>query len=357
MARSDKMQVFDRTFADCWKPSSPWSHSDGQPPVYGPDYDLLGRLLSVAVQIQAKDAAKAAAKRAAAEKAAAEKGETLPPASARRGTESGLFPKGIDLWLASELRRAGFLEDETWPRPSQPRILPREISRLLEVLPASVKGFRGLNLRYEILRRVAQEASITPSDAVILGRAYDKQVDVCIARWERGPEVLISTKAQLSSFGKNLPNRFEEAYGDVANLRARYPLAAVGYLYVQRATVLTEEPSSYERTKDMIRKLRSEGSGPGYTAAGLVLVDWDDSLSPAEQEVEVLLDDVPEDIGPGQFMATMIEQVLKVTPITHHVAVRERYEGREIPVMEDDPEAVAGSQEGPEVSEDAEPLF
>lgn len=50
-------------------------------------------------------------------------------------------------------------------------------------------------------------AAVAPVDARVLGRAYEKQVDVVIARWDRGPELLISTKAQLSSFGKNLPNR------------------------------------------------------------------------------------------------------------------------------------------------------
>jgi hypothetical protein len=133
-----------------------------------------------------------------------------------------------------------------------------------------------MDLREEVRQRVLDTASITPADATVLGRAYDKQVDVCISRWDRGPEVLVSTKAQLSSFAKNLPNRFEEAYGDAANLRARYPLAATGYFFVQRATILGAEPDAFERTKDMMRKLRAEGDGPGYTATGLALVDWDD---------------------------------------------------------------------------------
>jgi hypothetical protein len=87
-------------------------------------------------------------------------------------------------------------------------------------------------------------ASVAPVDARVLGRAYEKQVDVVISRWDRGPEILISTKAQLSSFGKNLPNRFEESYGDAGNLRGRYPLAAVGYLFVQRSTIRLTGPVS-----------------------------------------------------------------------------------------------------------------
>ena len=35
----------------------------------------------------------------------------------------------------------------------------------------------------------------------------------------------------VSLIGKNLSNRFEEAYGDAGNLRSRYPLAAVGFFW------------------------------------------------------------------------------------------------------------------------------
>jgi hypothetical protein len=90
---------------------------------------------------------------------------------------------------------------------------------LLDKLPAAQRA--------DLARRLTNMASVAPVDARVLGRAYEKQVDVVIARWDRRPEVLISTKAQLSSFGKNLPNRFEESYGDSGNLRGRYPLAAV----------------------------------------------------------------------------------------------------------------------------------
>ncbi|MCI0688953.1 MAG: hypothetical protein L0Y54_17240 [Sporichthyaceae bacterium] len=306
------MTVFEPTLVG-WPTASPWSHPVGSSAVYGPDYNLLAALLSVAVKTQA-------------------------------ASESGVFPRGIDLWLSHELRRCGFSDEETWPRPTRPRIFPREVALLLNSLPASL---RGLDLREEIRRRVNETPSVSPTDAVVLGRAYDKQVDVCISRWDRGPEILISTKAQLSSFGKNLPNRFEEAYGDAANLRARYPLAAVGYFFVQRATILTEEPDAFERAKDMIRKLRAVADGPGYTATGLCLADWDESVSAEERRASVILDDVPEDIRPDQFMVGLVEQVLRVTPVTHHVSVRERYEGRVIPVSEGEPEAVVGELDEP----------
>lgn len=315
MARKpDAMAVFESTLEGLPTPS-PWTHAHGETPAYSPDYNILAALLSVPVQAEA-------------------------------GSESGLFPKGIDLWLSHELRRAGFGEEETWPRPTRPRVFPREIALLLEALPSTLRGFRGLDLHEEIRRRITDSPAVSPTEAVVLGRAYDKQVDVCIARWDRGPEVLISTKAQLSSFGKNLPNRFEEAYGDAANLRARYPLAAVGFFFVQRATILQDEPEAFERAKDMIRKLRSETDGPGYTATGLCLVNWHDSLPANERTVEVILDDVPDDIRPNQFMTGIVEQVLRVTPVTHHVLVRERYERRAIPVDKTDQGAGVRSNQG-----------
>lgn len=100
-------------------------------------------------------------------------------------------------------------------------------------------------------------------------------VDVVIARWDRGPQLLISTKAQLSSFGKNLPNRFEESYGDAGNLRGRYPLAAVGYLFVQRATIIDTEPAAFERTIDMIRKLTRRRRHQRLHATALLLIKLD----------------------------------------------------------------------------------
>lgn len=55
------------------------------------------------------------------------------------------------------------------------------------------------------------QAGVTGADAKILGKAYEKQVDVVIAQWARGPELLISTKRMDSSFGKNALNRIEES--------------------------------------------------------------------------------------------------------------------------------------------------
>jgi hypothetical protein len=276
--------------------TDPWAHNTGEPARYVPDYDLLGRLLTI-------------------------------PVAAGAMSESGSFANGIDAWIAQELRRAGFGPDEVWPRPTRPRVLPRDLAVLLEKLPTTQRA--------DLARRLTNMASVAPVDARVLGRAYEKQVDVVISRWDRGPEVLVSTKAQLSSFGKNLPNRFEESYGDAGNLRGRYPLAAVGYFFVQRSTIRTTEPDAFERSVDMIRKLRDIGDSNGYTATALLLVEWQTS---SDQPPTVLArpDLVPDDVAPPQFFKTMIDRVLATTPVTYHVAVRERREGRDIPVTEED---------------------
>lgn len=311
MARGpDKLVPFEPVL-DFLPLTDPWAHGIGEAAIYRPNFAALESLLSVPVQAGAS-------------------------------SESGIFPKGIDLWLSYELRRAGFSDYETWPRGRRPRVLPRELAVLLERLPVRLPGHPGLMFRDEVAKRIADLAVVTPTEAVVLGRAYDKQVDVCIARWERGPELLISTKAQLSSFGKNLPNRFEEAYGDAANLRARYPLAAVGYVFVQRATILRDEPDAFERTIDMMRKLRDEGDGTGYTATGLILVDWDSTDD--IPTVSVVDGAVPTDLAVDQLLRRLIEQVLRATPIAHHVRVREEYERRALAVGEvEESESAEGS--------------
>ncbi|MCC6419447.1 MAG: hypothetical protein IT429_14525 [Gemmataceae bacterium] len=300
MAREDAFSDFDALLAG-YPLTDPWEHDHGEAPLYAPDYRLLGSLLAI-------------------------------PLAAKQVSESGRFARAIDAWTAHELRRAGFSPEEVWPRATRPRVLPRDVAVLLQKLPRKLSA--------EVASRLPDLAAVGPVDAKVLGRAYEKQVDVCIARWDRGPELLVSTKTQVSSFRNNLPNRFEEAYGDAGNLRGRYPLAAVGFLFVQRSTVLTQEPDAFERTVDMIRKLRDPGDGNGYTAAGLILVGWEDGAEGAVA-VEVREHEVPEDVAAPQFFAAMVRQVLAASPITFHVAVRSQIERRHIPVREADTDPAA----------------
>jgi hypothetical protein len=175
--------------------------------------------------------------------------------------------------------------------------------------------------------------TVAPSDARVLGRAYVKQVDVLISQWARGPELLVSTKSMVSSFRNNLPNRFEESYGDAKNLRGRYPMAAMGFLFVLRSTVL-DEPGTFEKALDMLRKLRVESDV--YDATSIVLAEWDDDDFAG---VSIRTDAVPADLSADRFIATLIEAVLDRTPIEMHVEVRGRKEHRQLPLEESDAES------------------
>jgi hypothetical protein len=284
-SRRDAFSPFDSLLASS-PPTDPWRHEPGGGHRHQPDWALLCALLA-------------------------------GPVAAGLVSESGRFARAIDAWIAHELRRIGFGADDIWPRPMRPRVMPHDVAMLLERLPAGLAD--------ELRLRLPDIAAVGPVDARVLGRAYEKQVDVCMSRWDTGPELLISTKAQTGSFGKNLPNRFEEAYGDAGNLRGRHPLAAVGFVFVQRATILDREPAAFERTLDMMRKLRDRGDGNGYTATALILVDWDEQRE-SRPRVAVVEDAVPEDIGAGGFFAAMTSQVLAAAPVARHRQARELIE-------------------------------
>lgn len=236
------------------------------------------------------------------------------------GTESGRLAKGIDAWVAAELRRAGFGADEVWPRRSRPRVLPHEVAELLGRLPGP--------LAKEVRRHLLRSPSVGPTEARVLGRAYVKQVDVLVARWSRGPELLVSTKSMASSYRKNLANRFEEAYGDAKNLRGRYPLAAIGFLFLLRSTVLSDQ-AAYEKALDMLRKLRAELDV--YDATGVVVAEWSDT-APADG-VRVCPGVVPDDLSCDRFLGELVRVVLERTPVEMHVRARERREHRPVPVV------------------------
>lgn len=243
------------------------------------------------------------------------------PVAAQSGSESGRLAKAIDAWVAQELRRAGFGGDEVWPRLTKPRVFPRDLALYLEGLPAAD--------RPAAQARVLKNKRVAPSDAKVLGRAYVKQVDVLIAQWSRGPELLVSTKSMVSSFRNNLPNRFEESYGDAKNLRGRFPLVSMGFLFVLRSTV-TAEAGTLDRAIDMLRKLQQEVDV--YDATCLVIAEWIDP--PAYESLVIRNDLVPDDLRADRFLATLIDRVLERTPIDMHVDVREAREHRPLPLEE-----------------------
>lgn len=276
--KKDAMQVFEHLLPSGPR-DSPWIYDDKLGPRYQADLALLETLLAL-------------------------------PLRTGSSSESGQLAKGIDTWLAHELRRAGFPEDEVYPRQTQPRVLPREVGLLLQQLPK--------DLREEVSMRLKRSGTVAPGSGRILGRVYFKQVDVFMAQWARGPEILVSTKSMVSSFRNNLPNRFEESYGDAKNLRGRHPLAAMGFFFLLRSTILTDE-GAFSKAVDMLRKLRSEADV--YDATCLVIAEWDDTST---TNVTVLPDAVPADLHPNIFLSTIVDKVLERTPVDVHVIVRER---------------------------------
>lgn len=295
--------AFDRLLAEA-ATGSPWV-IDNRDRRLLPDWDVLARLLAVPLRIGAS-------------------------------TQSGLPAKAVDVWVANELRRAGFGIDEVWPRPTTPRVLPREVGLLRHVLPQGLA--RDLFARVDAGK---VRGGVTAADAKILGKAYAKQVDVVIAQWSRGPELLISTKRMDSSFGKNALNRIEESYGDAKNLRGRHPLAATGFLFVMRSTAFDKERDTAVRLMDLLMKLAAEPDG--YDATGIIITEWTDPAGRVVVEesetksfdVEVSLrhDLVPDGLRTDRFLEVMIDRVLQRTPVDLHVEPRRR-RGQDAPADE-----------------------
>jgi hypothetical protein len=316
--------IFDRIVADAapgGAHSNPWLQRIDGALGYVPDFRVLRKLLGVPLYLDAP-------------------------------STTGVPALALDVWLSYELRRAGFDPDAVWPRPTEPRIMPSSIANLLAGLPQKERHLIEARLRGKSIKGVAS------SSANVLGKHYVKQVDVVMSDWDTGPELLISTKRMDSSFGKNAANRVEESYGDVKNLRLRHPLAAVGFLYGLRSTILTAEPDKAEWLIDLLGKLGQEDDA--YHAVALVMIDYDadvsagddgdddaliaagveppdtlfDIVDVATAEVDEALaalpdivirhDTVPSALQPGRFLETMVGRVLSTTPVTRHREARRR---------------------------------
>ena len=229
------------------------------------------------------------------------------------------------------------------------------MTKLLEALPKLERA--------KLKKRISKKGAIsgvTSASASILGKNYLKQVDVIMTDWATGPELLISTKRMDSSFGKNAPNRIEESYGDVKNLRLRHPISALGFLFGLRSTILEEEPETAAWLLDQISKLGREDDA--YHSTCVILMEYGDDVAltddssealdeieepgPKEHDnalpketgnvsimeqtiatlpsVNVLLDRVPEDLNPAGFLAKLVTHVLSNTPVNMHVKARRR---------------------------------
>ena len=246
--------------------------------------------------------------------------------------QSGRVAKSLDAWVAFELRRAGFPPDAVWPRPEQPRVLPAELGpvqaaigeaerRLAEFAERLAKFERqahakGLSAdapslyRVEPALRGIREALPGKANATILGRFYVKQVNVAISSWERGPDVLVSGKTQLSSYLKNKNNRYEEAVGEGKNLRDRYPLASMGFAYLVRSNI-GHEKGAFEYLRNQLVRLRKPDGF--FDATMLLVLDWDDKA-----KVLNPIADPTESLSAARFFGDLVNAVLKYTPVGVH---------------------------------------
>lgn len=232
---------------------------------------------------------------------------------------SGGLAVAVDVWIATELRRAGIASDAVWPRSTQPRVLPQALSSAAARFGYAKSGEQ----------RSVQEATVEKlmalagaSSTNILGGFFAKEIDVVIAEYDRGLELAVSSKTMTDSFGKNITNRFEEASGDLLNIRRRYPLATFGYVYLVTSNVF-DEPAGWERIKDMLRKLQSLTPGDergSYDSTCLIVLDR------TGRKPQLLEDEVPDDLSPDVFFERMLRQLFSRSPVSEHSEARSLWE-------------------------------
>ena len=257
--------------------------------------------------------------------------------------QSGRVAKSLDAYVAhGNLRRAGFDPSTVFPRLRMPRALPPEMKDVEEAIDHLVtvldeyESFASQKLKPAQLRSAIMRLArvkLGGSETNVLGRFYRKQVDaVVLSDWLRGPDVLVSGKTQFSSYRNNKNNRYEEAIGQAHNLRHRYPLAAMGFAYLVRSTVL--EDGAYEVLRDLLARLRRP-DGP-FDATVLLVAEWDDeTLSLSSVEDPALSLALP------RFFEDLLNAVMSYTPVDVYQGVRIRKLGEPsggFPPSEDDGE-------------------
>lgn len=159
-----------------------------------------------------------------------------------------------------------------------------------------------------------------PNAANILGAHFPKEIDVVMARYDRGLELGVSTKTMLSSPTKNIGNRREEASGDLLNIRRRFPLSAFGYFFVL-AQDIAQNQGWFDKLIDMCRKV--ELSTPGdeanaYDASCLLVVELQEK--PPKTVVHETAS--PEDLRADLFFTRMLDNLLMRSQSDDHREAR-----------------------------------
>ncbi|MCW2784008.1 MAG: hypothetical protein JWP74_525 [Marmoricola sp.] len=289
----DGFAQFDGLLSAADTSHSPWTDS-----TYIPNLDLLQQMLSL-------------------------------PISQGDKQESGRPAKAFDAWVAHELRRSGFPADAVFPRMRRPRVLFEGLGSLeakIEELAAALESAEpgDEKVKPAPLRRAIRAVTghnVGQSTAYILGDFYAKQIDVGLSTWERGPDILISTKTMFSAFGKNLKNRHEEAVGEVSSLRRRHPMAAMGYCYLVREDIV-RQPNAYATLYDILHRLRRPGEA--FDATLLLAANWDDNDPSAGVQ---LLDEPAAELSASRFFKDIVEAVMDRSPNRIHQEVRRRRGG------------------------------
>lgn len=230
--------------------------------------------------------------------------------------QTGGVALAVDVWVASELRRAGIDSDVVWPRPVQPRVVPQSLIKAVSRF-SFARSAEKANLQHRTIDLLL--ASAGSSRSTIVGGQFNKEVDVVIADDDRGLELAVSTKAMTDSYGKNVSNRWEEASGDLLNIRWRFPLAAFGFVFIVTEPVL-EELTSFDRVKDMLRKLTTVVMGPegsAYDSACLLIADWQTGKARLNEK------DVPSDLSADRFFERLLRALFSRSPVTDHKHARD----------------------------------
>lgn len=293
MPRSDpdSLSELDPILAAADVDESPWRGDE-----YVPDRDLLRQLLAVPIQAGAAQ-------------------------------RSGRLAKALDAWIAHQLRRGGFAEGAVSPRTRQPRMLPgdvapveQEIQRAIEIIQNEEAAGRRVEPR-SLRNAVLRMPGLLPgsADADVLGRFYVKQVDVLVSAWQRGPDVLISSKSMLSSYLKNKNNRYEEAVGEATNFRERYPMTSMGYAYLVRSNIY-DEGGAYAFIRNLLVRLRKPDGA--FDATMLLVADWDDATRTLNSVA-----DPAEELSASRFFADALNAVMDNTPVDVHQELRLRKQG------------------------------
>jgi hypothetical protein len=252
--------------------------------------------------------------------------------------QSGRVAKSLDAYVAHELRRAGFDPSAVFPRLRMPRAMSPEMGSVEEAIDHLVtvldeyEAFTSQRLKPAPLRAAIMRLAslkLGGSETNVLGRFYKKQVDaVVLSDWLRGPDVLVSGKTQFSSYLNNKNNRYEEAIGEAHNLRDRYPLAAMGFAYLVRSTVL--EDGAYELLRDLLARLRRP-DGP-FDATVLLVAEWDQETLRLNS-----VEDPASSLALPRFFEDLLNAVMSYTPVDVYKEVRIRKLGepeKDIPPSE-----------------------